>query len=194
VEDDPYSMLRFAGAPQHAVKAHDRAGYVFYLGSFSKMLAPGLRLGWLIAPRELMPKITIIRESLDLESSTLTQRAVYEFLQRGSLTPHLARLNAANAERCAAMLGALDTHFSDIAHWTTPDGGLFVWLTLPASIDTWALAERAIQEAGVAFVPGGAFDVHGGSTHSLRLNFSAVDADSIREGVARLAALMHPLV
>lgn len=194
IEDDPYSMLRFEGTPQQAVKAYDRAGYVFYLGSFSKMLAPGLRLGWLIAPRDLMPKITIIRESLDLESSTLTQRAVYEFLQRGGLAPHLTRLNAANAQRCAAMLDALDTHLSDLAHWTMPDGGLFVWLTLPAHIDTWVLAERAIHEAGVAFVPGGAFDVHGGSTNCLRLNFSAVNTDSIREGVARLAALVHAWV
>lgn len=190
IEDDPYSMLRFEGAPLPPVRAYDRSGYVFYLGSFSKMLAPGLRLGWIVAPRSVMPQITTIRESLDLESAALTQRAVHLLLSQGELEPHLEQLNAVNAERCAAMLDALETHMDDYAHWTTPDGGLFVWVTLPSHINTWALVETAITEAGVAFVPGGAFDVYGGSQNTMRLNFSAVDSAQIREGVARLARLI----
>lgn len=191
IEDDPYSALRFEGEISKPIKAYDDAGYVFYLGSFSKMLAPGLRLGWMVAPEELLTRLITIRESIDLESSALTQRAVYEFLSQGLLQPHLTQLNAANKERCEAMLSALDEHFSDFAHWTHPDGGLFVWLTLPENIDTWELLPKAIDEQQVAFIPGGAFAFEGGHRNTMRLNFSAVEPTAIREGVARLATVLH---
>lgn len=194
VEDDPYSALRFNGERLKPIKAYDEAGYVFYLGSFSKMLAPGLRLGWMVAPPELLTRLITIRESIDLESSALTQRAVYEFLSQGLLTPHLTQLNAANKLRCEAMLSALDEYFSDFAHWTHPDGGLFVWLTLPENIDTWELLPKAIDEQQVAFIPGGAFAVNGGHQNTMRLNFSAVEPDAIREGVARLADVVLTMV
>jgi 2-aminoadipate transaminase len=189
IEDDPYSALRFAGEALPPIKAYDEAGFVFYLGSFSKMLAPAMRLGWMVAPRDLIPKITVLRESLDLESSTLTQRAVYEFLAQGLLEPHLKRLNAVNKARCQAMLDALNTHFSDIAHWTQPQGGLFVWLTLPENMDTWALFDTAVAQ-NVAYIPGSAFAVHGGFENTMRLNFSNVSPDSIREGIKRLAEVI----
>jgi 2-aminoadipate transaminase len=189
IEDNPYEALRFDGEALPPIKAYDRDGWVFYLGSFSKMLAPGLRLGWMVAPAALMPRIITLRESIDLESSALTQRAVYAFLQQGLLGPHLARLNAANRERRDAMLMALEAHFSDVAHWTEPQGGLFVWLTLPENVDAWALLPRAIDEAGVAYIPGAAFAVNGGHRNTVRLNFSAVTPDRIREGMARLAGV-----
>jgi 2-aminoadipate transaminase len=190
VEDDPYSALRFNGEPLKPIKAYDDAGYVFYLGSFSKMLAPGLRLGWMVAPSDLLTRLITIRESIDLESSALTQRAVYELVSRDLLQPHLARLNAANKTRCDAMLAALDTHFSDFAHWTHPDGGLFVWLTLPENVNTWDLLPKAIDDQRVAFIPGGAFAVNGGHQNTMRLNFSAVQPEAIQEGVARLAEVV----
>jgi 2-aminoadipate transaminase len=190
VEDDPYSALRFEGEMLPPIKAFDEAGYVFYLGSFSKMLAPGLRLGWMVAPPELLTRLITIRESIDLESSALTQRAVYAFLSQGLLLPHLEQLNTANKTRRDAMLAALDEHFSDFAHWTQPDGGLFVWLTLPENVDTWALLSEAIDRQRVAFIPGGAFSVEGGHHNTMRLNFSAVEPDAIREGIARLAAVV----
>jgi len=191
VEDDPYSPLRFTGKPLPAIKAYDTAERVFYLGSFSKMLMPAARLGWMIAPRELIPKLTVIRESIDLESSGFMQRIVAEFLQRHLLYDHLKQLNTANAFRCAAMLTALDQYMGDIATWTHPEGGLFVWLTLnDAQIDTWQLFEHALKQR-VAFVPGGAFAVEGGYHNTLRLNFSNVNEEQIEEGIKRLAAVVR---
>jgi 2-aminoadipate transaminase len=186
-EDDPYSPLAFDGRALTPIKAYDEAGWVFYLGSFSKMLAPGLRVGWMVAPEALAHKIITLRESIDLESSALTQRAVHEFLTRGLLPEHLRRLNAANAERCEAMLSALDTHLGGAATWTRPTGGLFVWMTLDdESVDAVARLPDAIERHGVAYVPGSAFSVDGGAQNTVRLNFSACTPDQIAEGVARL--------
>ena len=190
VEDDPYAALRFSGEPTPPIKAYDDSGHVFYLGSFSKMLAPAARLGWMIAPSELLPKITVFRESIDLESSALTQRAVAEFLGRDLLPAHLDRLNAVNKSRAEALLDALDIHLGDVAMWTQPDGGLFVWVTLhDDAINTWDLLDAAL-EAGVAYVPGGAFAVDGGHQHTMRLNFSKVAEADIRAGVRRLAQVI----
>lgn len=186
IEDDTYSALRFEGEAIKPIKAYDEADMVFYVGSFSKMLAPTLRLGWLIAPAELIPQVTVLRESLDLESSTFIQRTVVEFMQRGYLEEHLSRITAANRERRDALHAALTDHFGDIAEWTYPSGGLFIWVTLPASIDTWQTFEQAVENQ-VAYIPGGAFAVKGGYTNTLRLNFSNVTPENIHTGIARLA-------
>jgi 2-aminoadipate transaminase len=190
IEDDPYSALRFEGVSSPPIKAFDEAGFVFYMGSFSKMLAPAARLGWMVAPKELVLKLTVIKESIDLESSALTQRAVADFLVNGHLAVHLDRLNAVNQERCNVMLKALEEHFGDIATWTNPEGGLFIWLTLDAEIDTWALLETAVNRR-VAYIPGSAFAVHGGYKNTIRLNFSKVPPDLIRTGVERLAGVIR---
>lgn len=187
VEDDPYSLLAFNGDAPAPIKAYDHAHQMFYLGSFSKILAPGLRLGWLVAPSALSQKIITLRESIDLESSALTQRVVHEFLAQDMLQDHLATLNAANAERCAALCSALDAEFSAHATWTRPTGGLFVWLTLnDTSIDTTARLHDAIAQHGVAYVPGTPFSVTGPAPNTLRLNFSASTPAQLREGVFRL--------
>jgi 2-aminoadipate transaminase len=190
IEDDPYSALRFEGVSSPPIKAFDEAGFVFYMGSFSKMLAPAARLGWMVAPKELVLKLTVIKESIDLESSALTQRAVADFLINGHLPAHLDRLNAVNQERCNIMLETLDEHFGDIATWTKPEGGLFIWMTLNADIDTWALLETAVNRR-VAYIPGSAFAVHGGYKNTIRLNFSKVPPDLIRTGVERLAGVIR---
>ncbi len=189
IEDDPYSPLRFEGDPLPPIKAFDDCGYVFYLGSFSKMLAPALRLGWIVAPENLIPKITVLRESIDLESSTLTQRAVFEFLDRGLLEGHLKRLNQVNRERCTVLLESLQTHFGDSASWTVPAGGLFSWVTLRENLNTWQLFEEAVKQK-VAYIPGAAFAVHGGHENTMRLNFSNVQPDMIQEGVKRLSQVV----
>jgi 2-aminoadipate transaminase len=198
IEDDPYAALRFSGEAVPPIKAYtansEAEDFTFYLGSFSKMLAPGLRLGWMIAPAELMPRLITMRESIDLESSALTQRAVYELVSHDILETHLAQLNTENKQRCDALLDALETHFGDLgseAHWTKPDGGLFVWLTLPAHLDTFDLLPQAIEQEQVAYIPGGAFSVTGGHRNTMRLNFSAVDSETIREGIARLSRVVH---
>ncbi len=190
VEDDPYAPLRFRGKAIPSIKAHDEAGMVFYLGSCSKMLAPALRLGWIVAPADLMPRITTLRESFDLESSTLFQRAVAEFVSRGMLEPHLERITAAHGERCATMLRALDAHLSDVARWSKPDGGVFVWVSLPERLDTTEMFHQAIERQ-VAYIPGGVFSVDGSTKNALRLNFSNVKPEAIEEGVARLADVIR---
>jgi len=190
VEDDPYGSLRFTGDPLPPVKAYDDEGMVFYLGSFSKMLAPALRLGWMVAPVELMPRITTLRESLDLESTTLYQRAVAEFLGQGRVEGHLAALRTTHGARCDAMLEALGEHLSGVARWSRPEGGMFVWVELPADLDATELFQAAIAKK-VAYVPGGFFSVRGGKRNTMRLNFSNVDPEAIREGVARLAGVVR---
>jgi len=188
IEDDAYSALRFAGSALAPVKAYDRAGWVFYLGSFSKMLAPGLRLGWMIVPEDLMPRIQVMREAIDLESSTLTQRAVAEYVTTYGLR-HLPRLRTLHHERYIALNHALETHFGERATWTHPEGGLFMWLTLNEPIDTWALLDRAIK-AGVVYIPGNAFAIQGGADNTMRLNFSTLPADKIAQAVERLAEVI----
>jgi 2-aminoadipate transaminase len=163
---------------------------VFYLGSFSKMLAPALRLGWIVAPKELIPKITTLRESFDLESSTLIQRAVTEYLSRGLLDGHLERIGAAHRERCDALFAALDMHLASVALWSKPDGGVFVWLSLPEQLDTAAMFQDAIERK-VAFIPGAVFSVDGRTKNAMRLNFSNVRPEAIGEGVKRLAEVIH---
>lgn len=186
IEDDPYAALRFAGEALPPIKAFDEDGWIFHLGSFSKMLAPGVRLGWIVAPAELLPRITVIREALDLETPALTQRAVAEYLFSGHLQTHLEDLRRTNRERCAALLDALQTHLSSFAEWTQPTGGLFVWVVLPPEVDAWEMFPRAVENK-VAYIPGTAFAIHGGHRNTLRLNFSNVSVERIREGVMRLA-------
>ncbi len=195
IEDDPYSALRFEGEGLPAIKAYDDADSIFYLGSFSKILAPAIRLGWIVAPLELMPRITVFRESIDLESSILTQAAVYEFLSKGWLDEHLESFNAANRIRRDALIEALQTHFGGMVNWTTPQGGLFMWVALPENIDTWALFDEAIAKQ-VAYVPGGAFALEGGYRNTMRLNFSNARPEQIQEAISRLAEVIqisHPV-
>ncbi|MFN8530459.1 MAG: PLP-dependent aminotransferase family protein [Anaerolineae bacterium] len=193
IEDDPYSSLRFEGEPLPPIKAFDRDGFVFYLGSFSKMLAPSVRLGWIVAPTQLIPKITVLRESMDLESSILTQSAVYEFVSEGLLEPHLSRLNALNHARRDALLTALEASFGGFASWTKPQGGLFVWLTLPPHVDTWTAFEPCAEQK-VIYIPGSAFAVNGEFRNAMRLNFSSVSSENIRLAVERLAGVFLPAV
>jgi len=189
VEDDAYSQLRFSGATLPPIKAHDESDYVFYLGSFSKMLAPGLRLGWMVLPPALLPKVTVLRESIDLESSTLIQRTVHEFLSRGYLDAHLTQLNDSIRHRAECLMTALEAHLGDIATWTVPEGGLFSWVTLPETIDTWSRLPEAIEN-NVVYIPGAAFAVDGGKGNTMRLNFSNVAPDAFDEGIERIAQVI----
>jgi len=190
IEDDPYSQLRFAGEPTLPIDAHDEAGLVFFVGSFSKMLAPAVRLGWIIAPLDLIPMIRALRESLDLETSALMQRAVAEFLHRGLLEPHLEKLNATHRLRCKAMLSALDEHLADVATWTKPEGGLFVWVRLSESISTRKMFNQAIENK-VAYIPGEAFAVREDHQNTMRLSFCNCSPDQINEAVTRLSRIVR---
>jgi 2-aminoadipate transaminase len=161
---------------------------VVYLGSFSKLVAPALRLGWLVAPPVLIERLRVLKESVDLETSALTQRVLARFLEQGHLGPHLVRVREAYRARRDAMLGALALHFPPGSRWSAPEGGMFVWVELPEGFDTMAALPRAV-EAGVAFIPGAAFASEGG-LGAMRLNFSNTPPELIEEGIARLGRVL----
>lgn len=194
VEDNPYGQIRFEGAPLPTLhQLDDGAGWVIYCSTFSKILAPGIRIGWVVAPQPVLRKMNLGKQGADLCSSTLTQRFVLEYLRRHDWRDHVSRLNDIYRSRRDAMLAALDREFPSEATWTRPLGGLFVWATLPSYIDTTDLIARAIQRE-VAFVPGEAAFLDGRGGNSMRLNFSYNDEDTIAEGVRRLGEVIGDLI
>lgn len=196
IEDDPYGHLFYGDGLTPPLRALD-ADWVFYLGSFSKILAPALRLGWVVAPPPLLEKLAVVKESSDLESSALTQRAAAAYLDTGALAAHLAQLRAVYGRRRDTMLAALDAYFPEDARWTEPQAGMFIWVTLPEGVDTQALLETAVREEKVAFIPGHAFAVDETAVplarRSLRLNFSNCTESQIEMGIKRLAAALNRL-
>lgn len=190
VEDDPYSPLRFSGTIPAPIKSYDTDGYVFYLGSFSKILAPGVRCGWVVAPEEIIRQLERLREANDLETSTLMQRSIHEFVSRGWLAEHLLELNAANHSRRNMLLAALDSEMGAFATWTEPEGGIFTWVTLPEHMNTWDMVKEAIDHK-VIYIPGGEFSVVGGYNNTMRLNFSNVAIENIPEGIRRLTQVIR---
>lgn len=186
IEDDPYGFLHYDAAPIPPMRALDDQ-WVFYLGSFSKIIAPALRLGWVVAPEHLLAKLTVIKEAEDLESSALMQRAVSAYLEAGHLPAHLQMLRREYGRRRDTMLAAIQRHFPKGSRWTEPGGGMFIWVELPEWIDTAVLLPIAIEEEQVAYIPGYAFAVPGHTvTNCLRLNFSNCTPELIDEGMARL--------
>jgi 2-aminoadipate transaminase len=185
VEDNPYGLLRYEGEPTEPLYKLDGGDYVLYLGTFSKILSPGIRLGWLCAPPPVMEKVILGKQASDLCTSTLTQYFVAEYFAEGRWRAYIDDLVGIYRERRDAMLDALERHFPPQATWTHPEGGLFVWATLPEYIDTTDLLAKALRE-DVAFVPGAAAYVDGRGGSSMRLNFSGSDAEKIREGIERI--------
>jgi 2-aminoadipate transaminase len=191
VEDDPYGFLSYDGRCLPPLRAYNDT-HIFYVGSFSKILAPALRLGWLIAPEALIPKLTVIKEAGDLESSALTQRAVSAYLDAGHLPAHLERLQREYKTRRDTMLAAMERHFPPGLTWTRPRAGMFIWVALPEHVDTGALLETAVEREKVAFIPGHAF-AHSGAAarHTMRLNFSNCCLSDIEEGIRRLGRILE---
>jgi 2-aminoadipate transaminase len=185
VEDNPYGLLRFGGEPLPPLYQLDGGDFVIYIGTFSKILSPGIRLGWAVTPPPVMEKMVLGKQAADLCTSTLTQYFVREYFGEGSWRQYIESLIAIYRSRRDAMVEALDRYFPAQATWTEPDGGLFIWATLPAYIDTSDLLAKALRE-NVAFVPGQAAYVDGRGRNSMRLNFSAGDEDEIREGIRRI--------
>ena len=190
VEDDTYGLLRYDGDWRPALRALD-AEWVIYVGSFSKILAPALRLGWLVLPPRLAAEAGVLKEAADLECSALTQRAVARLLRHG-FAGHLDRIRAGYRHRRDTMLAALRDHFPEGARWTRPPGGFFVWVELPPGLDGDRVCEEALAEARVAVVPGSAFAAAAGApANRLRLSFSSAAPDDIRAAVERLGRLLH---
>jgi 2-aminoadipate transaminase len=194
LEDNPYGLIRFDGDPLPTLRELDGGEFVIYLGAFSKILSPGVRLGWTVAPRPVLAKMNIGKQSADLCSSPMTQYFVAAFFEDPSRwRDYLRSLTEIYRRRRDTMLDSLAEHFPPEAEWTRPAGGMFVWATLPDYIDTTDLLARALQE-NVAFVPGRAAFMDGRGGSSLRLNFSGVGEDDIREGVRRIGKVVREQV
>ena len=190
VEDNPYGLLRYEGDPLPTLYELDGGDYVVYLGTFSKILSPGLRLGWLCAPPPVLAKVVLGKQASDLCTSTLAQYFVDEFFAEGRWREYVDELCDVYRARRDAMLESLEQHFPAEATWSEPEGGLFLWATLPDYIDTTDLLARALRE-NVAFVPGVAAFADGRTgKSSMRLNFSGSTEDEIREGIRRIGAVV----
>jgi 2-aminoadipate transaminase len=189
VEDDPYGELRYEGEEVLALRALPGGEETIYLGTFSKILAPGLRLGWVVAPQPVIARLVIAKQATDLHTDSLVQRAVLHYCMHADMDGHIAHLRTAYRSRRDAMLAALTDYFPSSVHWTYPKGGLFIWVTLPGKIDTRALLAEAL-ESRVVFVPGTAFFMDNQGSNCLRLNFSHVVPARINEGIQRLAKVV----
>jgi 2-aminoadipate transaminase len=189
LEDNPYGLLRYEGDPPPPLLSLDGGVYVMYLGTFSKILSPGIRLGWVVAPPPVLEKINLGKQAADLCTSTLSQLMVQAYFAEGNWRDYVDSLTDIYRGRRDTMLDALADHFPPQAEWTRPSGGLFIWVTLPDFIDTTDLLARALHE-NVAFVPGEAAFLDGRGRNSMRLNFSGSDEDAIREGVRRIGEVV----
>ncbi len=190
LEDDPYGELRFRGVRPPSLAALDEAGVVLQLGTFSKTLAPGLRIGWLTGAPELIRACTTAKQAADLHSGNLSQRATAKLLETFDYDGHLDRIRAVYGARCEDLLGALTRHLPTGSKWTRPDGGLFVWVELPPELDADQLLAAAVQHK-VAFVPGRPFFAKAPRANTLRLNFSNRGRDQIELGMTRLGEVIR---
>jgi 2-aminoadipate transaminase len=189
VEDDPYGELVYVdGADTTSIAARDVGGRVIYLGSFSKVLAPGLRCGWVVAAKPLLEKLEIAKQAADLCSGMLDQSIVDELVAGGELGPQIERVRAFYRGKRGVMIAALEEHFSGKARWTPADGGLFTFVTLGRDVDTAARINDAVAK-GVAYIPGGPFFVDGSGRNTMRLTFAKESDERIREGMGRLAGV-----
>ena len=202
VEDDPYGQLRFEGEnlpPIEVLDSQTRAqdgcysGNVIYTSTFSKTLAPGIRLAWVIAPPEVIQKLIMAKQGTDLHTSTFNQMIAYEVGKDGFINEHVKTIRKIYRERRDVMLDTLAEHMPEGVKWTHPHGGLFLWLTLPDCIDSQELLQEALKFK-VAFVPGVSFYAHGGHLNTMRLNFSYATPELINEGIGRLAKAIKQFI
>jgi 2-aminoadipate transaminase len=187
VEDDPYRDLRYAGEPLPPVKEFDQSGHVVYMGSFSKIISPGLRVGYMVAQEDIIQKCAIGKQGSDLHTSNISQAIIDLYLRRGLLGPHIEAIVPAYRDKLNAMLGELSTFPTGIS-FTKPDGGLFLFVTMPEGFRAGETFQKAV-ERGVAFVPGTSFYPEGGHHNTLRLNFSNSTLEQIKTGMATLRQL-----
>jgi 2-aminoadipate transaminase len=188
IEDDPYGALSYKGEPMPKMLNMNPNG-VSYMGSFSKILTPGIRLGYVVAPQPLARKLEQAKQATDLHTAQLTQMVVHEVVKDGFLNEHIPTIRKLYSDQCQAMLHALEEHFPKAATWTKPEGGMFIWVTLPKHIDTSKLIDEAIAQ-NVAFVPGAPFYANEPEHNTLRLSFVTVPPEKIRAGVAVLGKLI----
>jgi 2-aminoadipate transaminase len=188
IEDDPYGELSYGGEKLPTLLSMHQKG-VIYTGSFSKVLAPGLRVGFVVAPDAIYGKLVQAKQAADLHTPSFTQRIVYEAVKDGFLDEHIPTIRDLYGKQCAAMLGALEKYFPKEAHWKAPRGGMFIWVTLPKHIDCAKLLEKSIAHH-IAFVPGAPFFSGTPELNTMRLSFVTVPAEKIQQGIKRLGELI----
>lgn len=186
LEDNPYGAVRFEGEALPAVRSFDETGHVIYTSTFSKILAPGLRLGWVAAPLELINKYTIMKQSVDLHSDQLAQYIVATFFKNNDIDEHIAKITALYKERKDLMMAAIKKYFPKTVSYSQPEGGMFIWMEVPGITDTQELFDRCIQN-NVAFVPGEPFYCDEVVPGTFRLNYSNMPEEQIELGMKRLA-------
>jgi 2-aminoadipate transaminase len=190
IEDSPYRDLRFAGDFVPMIYSLDKENYVIALGTFSKLLCPGLRLAWITAPTEWMERMVAAKQSMDLSSPIFTQLMVAEYLKRGLLPQQVEQIRKLYAKKRGVMINALRRYMPKDVEWTEPEGGLFLWVKLPKKMDTTALFPKAVENK-VAYVIGSAFHCNGKGQNTMRLNFSYPSETQIEEGIKRLAKMIR---
>lgn len=188
IEDDPYGELSYGGEKLPTLLSMNTKGVV-YTGSFSKVLAPGLRVGFVVAPDAIYGKLVQAKQAADLHTPSFTQRIVYEAVKDGFLDQHIPTIRDLYGKQCSAMLDALKQYFPKEAHWNAPRGGMFIWVTLPEQIDSTALLEKAIAN-NIAFVPGAPFFSGQPERNTMRLSFVTVPVERIQQGIKRLGELI----
>jgi 2-aminoadipate transaminase len=192
IEDDPYGDLRFTGNPKESFKilAPDNT---IMLGSFSKTIVPGFRLGWIVAPGPIMEKLIIAKQAADLHTCHFTQSIIYQYLKENDIERHISKIKEAYGSQCTAMLKDIKDYFPPSVKHTNPEGGMFLWAELPGNTTSLDLFNLAVKE-NVIFVPGDPFYVGKKKTRTMRLNFSCVDEETIRTGIKRLGNVIERLL
>lgn len=191
LEDNPYGDLRFKGEVIPTIKSMDETGRVIYVGSFSKTLSPGLRVGFLTGHSDLLERIIVVKQANDVHTPLLSQMIISEYIKNYDMTAHIKKGADSCKEKCDAMLSAMDKYFPEKAVYTRPDGGIFLWVTLPKHVDTAALLRKAIDKK-VAFVPGNSFMIDAvAPSNCFRLNFTTMSNEKIEEGIKILGELLN---
>ena len=194
LEDNPYGMTRFAGEPIPSIKTLDKDGLVIYSGTFSKVLSPGIRVGYVCAPKPVIQKIVVCKQVSDVHTNILAQMICHEFMTKYNWSEHLKMLPAVYKKKCELMLSEMDKNFSKKITYTRPEGGLFIWATLPEDCDMPAFCKKAVSEYKIAVVPGNAFMIsESDKTSSFRLNFSTPTDEQIVKGIEILGKLSHDM-
>ena len=189
IEDNPYGELRFEGTNMPSLKSLDTKDLVVFLGTCSKILAPGLRIGWICASKENLVKYNFIKQGADLQSSTIDQLIADRFLDMYDLDEHVEKIKDVYRKRRDVMLKTMEETFPKEVKFTHPEGGLFTWCVLPEYMDAKVLAKQCLEKK-VAYVPGGSFFPNGGKENHFRLNYSCMPEDKIKEGITRIAEVL----
>ncbi|AMJ42476.1 PLP-dependent aminotransferase family protein [Anaerotignum propionicum] len=190
IEDNPYGELRFENDTMPALKSLDTKGVVVYLGTLSKIMVPGFRLGWVCAKDEILSKFNTMKQGADLQTSTLTQLQANKYMDMNNLDEHVNKIREVYKHRRDVMMKAMKEYFPKEAKFTYPDGGLFTWVELPDYIDTKEMALQCLEKK-VAYVPGGSFFPNGGKNNCFRMNYSCMSDEKIIEGVKALAEVIQ---